>query len=59
MIQISVYLEGLSGIFMCNYFEFGPSILEEMLFEDFSIFSSGGHFVRRAEPIVQFWWRAF
>ena len=31
---------------MWNYFEFGPAVQEDMAFKDFSIFSSGSHFVQ-------------
>ena len=34
-----------------NYFEIGPVALEEMLFQGFFIFSSGGHFVQRSGTI--------
>ena len=36
---------------MSNYFKFGPVVQEQMLFKDYSIFSSGGHFVWRSGSI--------
>ena len=33
------------GTFVWNYFELLPAVQEEILFNDISIFSSGGHFV--------------
>ena len=36
---------------MCTK-EFGPQV---QIFNDFSIFSSGGHLFSRAEPFGEFW----
>ena len=43
------------GTFLYNYFKIHPLVQEKKSFKGFSIFSSGGHFVQRAERFGQFW----
>ena len=36
-------MRAIGGILLCKYFEIRPLAKDEMSFEDFLIFSSGGH----------------
>ena len=38
-----ILVEGIGGTLLCKYFEIRPLAKDEMSFEDFLFFSSGGH----------------